>query len=324
MQLHNIIIISFTIAILNGFAGEKKGPKVNKTSNSVTADKNSVEIYYLESSKKILQLPLSIDPDEPLFEYSGQGGTVWHGKTGIQIILIGIGSKYINSYLTMTGFFEAHNFTPGLPICFQLSRSNVGFNSIWEPNLGKYNFMRNKRIIFELGFNHESDHIVSVDSYENHFLIDELHSIDYINFSAFEYLKPAVTYSQELFDQKIHTSASFGLKRFFYVNTGSIRKMNNSFLCEMTIRFKVYRHFFVRGSGYYESISNDFVSREEGFRIPHNKENYRWKIGEFGFEVNNPEGADFVLFYKYENSNGRGADFLKKYEGSGFGIKFFI
>jgi hypothetical protein len=97
--------------------------------------------------------------------------------------------------------------------------------------------------------------------------------------------------------------------------------MNYSFMGEFSARYRIYKHLFLKGAAYYETIDNDFVASKEGFAISHNKNNLSYKIAEMSLLFDNPKGSCFTLFFKLVNSNGRGADFLKEYKGMGFGIK---
>jgi len=285
---------------------------------------------YLTSPKVIFDLPRRIDPDEPLFEFSNFKG-MWKAMLGAEMILYALESEYLNFFFSVNGFLDLHNFKTDHPVPWELLRANIGFGLLFELPILNNMLFPDTRLFGELRFNHESDHILRFLAFQNEFISVPftIYDLDYINFSSFDYFKMRMTYQQYFLNRQLRVFVSAGTRFFVYTNPLSLREMNWSFFSEAQVSFEPVpeSNVFMQLSFFYEIIDNDFISGSSGqtiFEIEHNGEDYSCLVIQFAVEIKNQTGFSFIPFIKYYAGNGRGADFLKKYQGVVLGLKFWI
>jgi hypothetical protein len=289
------------------------------------------QLIFLELSKKTLELPNSLDPDEPVFKYSAigakDGNAFWNGKFGGRFIFMGLKSERLALVFGINGFLDLHNFTSGIyPVSWELFRANIGFNFSGRFDLVKKPVFGLKSF-FEIYMNHESDHIASIDPFIKQFTIytgKDSSRFDYYNFSSYEYLKLKLTLSQTFFNERIQFINTVGGRLFNSINPRTQRRMKYAYQLETKLLFKTFPFLDIEIGYYHERIINNFNYKQSQFKIEHNSTPYKFDIAHFGLVLYNKKGFNLMPYVEYHWRHGRGADFLAYYENWSGGLKFIL
>jgi hypothetical protein len=265
----------------------------------------------------------SSDPDRAMLRYGILGGR-WHAMAGEGIVFVGGPLGPVRAAIALEGFVELVNFTDEQPVPWESFRANIGLNTHWEaPSLARAILPPGGRLLFALGWFHESDHAANLQRYMNDYLNEfgGFGRFDNANFSAYEYFKLRLVWQQLLWGGRITTQTAIGTRLFTpSINPGSIRGMNWAFQSEARVSVRATNTFRPFVAGYFELIDNDFNAAREGFVGDLDGDPLRYKTISAGVELRAARGSIVTPEIIYSNSHGRGIDFPRFY-GAEFGFR---
>lgn len=295
---------------------------------SARADDTKTSVEGVLTVHQFLHDEPGSDPDRAMLRYGILGGR-WQAMAGEGIVLVGGPLGKLRAAIALEGFVELVNFTDEQPVPWESFRANIGLNTHWEaPSLARAILPPDGRLLFAIGWFHESDHAANLQRYMNDYLDDfgAITRFDNANFSAYEYVKLRLGWQQKLWGGRITTQTAIGARLFTPpINPGSIRGMRWSFQTELraSVRATNALHPFV--AGYFELVDNDFVAAREGFRGGLDREPLRYRTIGAGLDVRSARGAIVTPEIIYSSSHGRGIDFPRFYGTEiGFRLSFLL
>lgn len=245
------------------------------------------------------------DPDEPRFSY-GAHGPRFRSSFGGRIGLVGFEPRHHRVVVSLAPLLELTNISSE-PISWQTFRANVGLDVSWRPPLRV-----GRGLILHAGYFHESDHVADTEAYRTEFLAP-FARFDNGNFSSFEYVKLRVDAWQQWGRRIVPTLlASPGL-RVFTPNINSHDTRGDIVALQGELRFDV---------AWRPRLSTWVAAYGEwGLRTFDDADRYRnastgpalTRRALLGVTARGRSPTRFVVQLGYDNSNGRGVDFMRRW-----------
>lgn len=253
-------------------------------------------------------LDVVADPDEPRFSY-GTIGPRSRSTFGSHLGLVGFRTQEHRIILALSPLLELSNIS-GQPISWQSFRANVGLNVLWSPPLA-----HRRRLVVHTGFFHESDHVADLETYRESFLADPVAPLDNGNFSSFEYLKVRGDFSQGWLVARglpLTLVVSPGL-RVFTPNFNRGDSRGDVLAVQNEIRFDVaWLPQVSTWVAAYGEIGLRNFEQTDLYRAAHSGPPVSRRLL-LGVTARHRGPARFVFQIGYDNSNGRGVDFMRRW-----------
>lgn len=263
-----------------------------------------------------------IDPDANAV-LLGFEGDKWNNKAGGTYEIKLMSNNQINIWATPGGFVNIHNIHSNQFMSWQLWRGNFGVSGFLEVHDVKW-LLPSSRLIWELAWNHESQHATDIKSYVYKYTY--MHPLTFDNGAvrSFEYFKIKANYLWHLSDDKLLLCLGGGYKYFPPPLLRTQRVLLNAAILEISMERKLFKNFFAYNKFYYETIRNDFVAQEMDYQGNWDKEPFRYRIVEAGIGHISNKHKITHLYLNYSHSNGRGLDFVEVFKSFGFGARFIL
>jgi hypothetical protein len=316
----------------------------------INAQVNEGFKIFQPGSKSQFRPTHSIHPDYGVFKFSKTGGK-WRNMLGANICVTQYNNDKIGVALHVNPFVELHDFTPNQDMSWQLWRGHIGGNIYLTSKSLNKEIHKNFSAILGVGYTHESQHISSYWGYGNEFLTgknstgsfyyDNSGNKHYYNFTynaanirTGEYLELNLLLKQKIggcvevfsnsafkyFPKPIAQPSNYDLKRSVNEEIGII--------VTATRNIKIHANYFG------ERIYNTFESNPN-YKYPTPYYDYKkswfhqpliFNHIESGIILKNKEENDsyFNIFIGFQKSNGRGLDFINKYNEWYGGFKIIL
>jgi|GEM_PF-4638546 len=282
--------------------------------------------FVVGSNEARLNMPLSINPDFYCLRM-GRGGAKWNNVIGNTIGLVNYENRKIKIAFTISGFIALHDFDRYQFMSWQLWRGNLGSSVFLDsPDLDKF-LGKNGRLVVELGWYHESQHVTDVVGYLYRFMDPRyvnVYSFRNADIRSFEYSVAGLCYDWQTPNKNWRL---FVNPRYRYFPSSLLlneRQLIDAYSLEAGVHRKINNsiHFYIQG--FYERINNNFVSKKFYYLGNWDKEPLVYQNLETGFTFQNREKRQFNIFLNYSKSNGRGLDFINVYEEYGMGFRIIL
>jgi len=270
--------------------------------------------------------PFSLNPDEPRFE-AGFTGPRSRAMLGGQIGLWGMRSARLDALLGLSTFFELHNLQAQW-VPWQLLRANVGLMTQWRPHTERLH-RAGTELFVSFGWLHESDHAVDSASFRARHVFDGF-DFDNGNLSSYEYVDLELLVRQTWPTRRGPTLRSvFGAGVRAYtpaINPRAARTPRAGLRGEARFEVEATDRLTVWLGGYADWTHNEFVPAEHQIRreptgvlpgVSSTRPRLTRSI-RLGLETPAWSKAVLVPSLGYEHSDGRGIDFMNRYDRTFF------
>ncbi len=282
--------------------------------------------YSQTDSLKVTFLPqqyqrqLSINPDFACVKLM-RTGYRWDNTVGATIPLVGYSTpkKYLS--LSMAGFINLHDISDNQLMSWQMWRGHLGFDIKFFP------FKNNTQHTFSLTalLHHESQHVTDLYTFSDQFLKPAFY-FDYASARSFEFIGFEVKDEYSIPETRLKIYGALTARYFSKpILPTAIRQQKSAYAVEIGIQYKIAKkqnHLFYLHT-FYEQVLNDFVGVTSPYRSFWNKQPFIYRRYELGLFLAHPKNKNNLsVFAGYNNSNGRGLDFLQQYQEFYYGIRF--
>lgn len=266
----------------------------------------SGDVEAFPDARATLEGPVVADPDEPRFSY-GTIGARSRSSFGGRLGLVGFEPGEHQVVLSLAPFLELTNIS-GQPISWQSFRANVGLDVSWRPPLAE-----SRGLVVHTGYFHESDHVADTEVYEATFLEARTEPFDNGNFSSFEYIKVRADFWQRwryAAPPVLTLIASPGLRLFTpNINTNDTR--GDVAALQGEVRFDVaWRPQISTWVAAYGELGLRHFNDAASYQQVHSGPAVTRRVL-LGLTAQHRSPARFVFQVGYDNSNGRGVDFMR-------------
>lgn len=263
--------------------------------------------------------PISINPDNYTIRLSINGGK-WRNRVGIQPGILGFQSGGFSGAIAIEGFVELHDFQEQQLLSWQLWRGNIGLNSfwMWEKLNAAVGGKWRQKWLFELGWDHESQHVTDVDNFFRVFQTEDVNELLNPTLRSFEYIK-AKTHLQLFSPDSLWSF--YGLVGFRYFFTPVHDDVNRENKVSVETEIGVHRHISPLINLYFHYFYEHISHQQSIISGQLNPFPLRYRIWETGFSLRNRHYRELNIFFSHSNSNGRGIDYFKTYSDFGVGLR---
>lgn len=266
---------------------------------------------------------LSINPDFACVKFM-RTGSKWNNKVGATIPLLkySTAKQYIS--LNMAGFINLHDISENQLMSWQMWRGNLGLDINYRP----LHDSKHHNLVVSILLHHESQHVTDINAFGEEFLGGAWQGLYFNNASArsFEYAGIQVKDEYEVAGTGFSLYGMLNARIFSVpVLPNAVRQQTSAFATELGFRYKPFRNkqHFIYLHTYYEQVLNDFVGAKSQYQSFWNKQPFVYNIYELGFFLANARNKNNIsVFAGYNNSNGRGLDFVRQYSEMYGGIRF--
>lgn len=298
---------------------------------------------FLKTIDDIEQVGPTLDPDAVFSGYGGVGGR-WWAHIATDPVLVGWNFRGERAVLAWTGFLELQNFSTYAPISFQMFRANTGLESVWPmalPSTGG-------RLVFRLGWAHESDHVADTEHFVDDFGLrvpvdgstpcaqvvtdpyggavceDGAVAWDNNNLSAYEYARLRVHLRQPVgtalrvdvsADSRVYTPA---------INPWQGRNRTYTLAAEGRVRWSFSPKWSLAVGARAERSGHRFDAESQGLPRDWNHGPEHWRAAEIAGERTGARGDALVVAAQVVGGNGRGSDFFHVYPAAFGGCLRFV
>lgn len=280
--------------------------------DSESANERRSQWMFVSPVGALFKLLPTLDPDEPTLRFASLGGRK-EATAGGQFIVAGRRSSALDVSINLSGFIALINFDDQQAMPWQSFRGYMGINTIWRSRwLDERLLPRGGELFLELGFYHESDHAVSLDSFSYHYLRNPMAPFDNGNFSSFEFFKLRLRHQHRFLSGRIVWTNALGVRAFTpSINPWAHRDLRYAVSAETRCSVGLVRRLHAFFGLFYESLANDFVSRDHNFQYDLDGTSLRYLLMEWGFALRSRGGQSLLLSLTFSRSNGRGLDFAE-------------
>ncbi len=259
----------------------------------------------------------SVDPDEPKLKYETVGGR-WRAMAGGHLGIYGVHTPSLTFATSISGFIQLINLDDEQPVPWETFRANVGINTFWASRaLSRALLPAGGRLLGELGWFHESDHVANERAFRSRFLrdsslLDEPARFDNGDLSSYEYFKLRLGYQQTL--GRLTTVFSGGLRIFTpSINSGAKRELEYGLQTQGRVDVQLTASLHLWTALYLESLTNDFDGATSGFARPERGAPLLYRTLHIGMSLRDDAFRVASLYLVYNRSNGRGINFTERY-----------
>lgn len=260
----------------------------------------------------LFRLLPTLDPDEPTLRFASLGGRK-EATAGGQFIVAGRRNAVLDMSINLSGFIALINFDDQQAMPWQSFRGYMGINTIWRSRwLDERLLPRGGELYLELGFYHESDHAVSLDAFSYRYLRIPTAPFDNGNFSSFEFFKLRLRHQHRFLSGRLVWTNALGIRAFTpSINPLDHRELRYSVSAETRCSVGLVRRLHTFFGLFFESLANDFVSRDNNFRYDLDSTSLQHLLMEWGIALRSRSGQSLLLSLTFSRSNGRGLDFAE-------------
>lgn len=310
----SVFLCCFGLA-LNGLAQDF-------TTDSSVADSGFQWTLLPTPNEHRLELPHSINPDFHTFKMTRSGGK-WRNMVGHNFGLVALEWPGLAVTAGPAGFVELHDFDKHQFMSWQLWRGNVGFNTYWDLKKLNQSLGKDSRLLFSLGWFHESQHAADVPNYVTRLTNLTVFTFENGAMRSFEFYEAQVYFMQQSGPLQLLLNAG---GRYYPKPLLSTSRwhLESSFFGEIGLSGKVHQFVSLYANGYLEQVNNNFHSNEHGYILEWSAEPFLYRKMEVGIDLHNDQKQRFQFFGTYNYSNGRGLDFVRVYQEYGAGIRLIF
>lgn len=299
-----------TLLLLTSFFLSPALARAERQVDSESTDERRSQWMFVSPVGALFRLLPTLDPDEPTLRFASLGGRK-EAMAGGQFIVAGRRNSALDVSINLSGFIALINFDDQQAMPWQSFRGYLGVNTIWRSRwLDERLLPHGGELYFELGFYHESDHAVSFDDFSYHFLRNPFAPFDNGNFSSFEFVKLRLRHQHRFLSGRLVWTNALGIRAFTpSFNPGDQRELRYAVSAETRCSVGLVRHLHAFFGLFYESLANDFVSRDNNFRFDLDGTPLRYLFMEWGIALRSRGGQSLLLSLTFSRSHGRGIDF---------------
>ena len=270
---------------------------------------------------KQYQRQLSINPDFSCVKLT-RTGYRWDNSVGATIPLAGYTTQKQYLSLSMAGFINLHDISDNQLMSWQMWRGNLGFDIKFYP------FKNNTQHTFSLTalLHHESQHVTDIYTFSDEILKPFIFVFDNASARSFEFVGLEVKDVYNIPETRFNLYGAVTARYFSKpVLPNAARQQKSAYSAEIGVKYKLskkhnnllYLHTF------YEQVLNDFEGASSPYRTSWNKKPFVYRRVELGVFLTHPKNKNNASFFVgYNNSNGRGLDFIRQYTEFYYGIRF--